>query len=290
MKSTAFFRLAFFATAIVIAPWCAAQTTEMATTMTVGGLTPTARADKLDGLVRLTADQRAKAIDIFTRQDAAMERATSTQRPPLFRIFEAAQAELRSILTSDQLKIYDRTPQSEGGGFNYVEPQFRVKQLDKEVGLTADQKKVALAVYTEEYDALRALPFDQRAGAGTKFNRAATDQIRAILTPAQIDKRDSTEAASNARAEEEITAIEKAVRDSAGIRTRVGAKVGEILDLQRQGRSVRNPKGNRLGEARFKVSSESSSEFITVYWERVPATAPLKVTKITDAHNQVISP
>jgi hypothetical protein len=264
-----------------------AQSSDLMITGGAGSFTPEARANNTDAVVHLTSDQKAKLIDILRREDVAMTQASSAEpRIPFFKIFEAAQKEIRALLTADQVKVYDRTPQRQGGGLTIIEPQFKVKDLDNTVGLASDQKAVALEIYTEEYESLRLLSPEERPTLGAKYREAATAQIQAILTPSQIARRDGVIAASTARADEEINAIEQAVHDSAG----VAARVGPHIAIKRMGRSARNPSGDRLGDAHLKVTGDKGSETVVVYWERKPATAPVKITKITDAQNVVIAP
>jgi hypothetical protein len=288
MKATLITTLFVTALATVGAATAAhAQTSDAMVTVTPSSFTPEARANRTDALLHLTPEQKAKLIEILRREDVAMAQAPTVEpRIPFFKVFEAAQTEIRGLLSADQVKIYDRTPQMQGGGLTLPEPSFKVKELDSTVGLTSDQKAVALEIYTEEYESLRALSPEERSTLGVKYREAATAQIQAILTPAQIARRDGVIAATTARADEEINAIEQAVRNSAG----VAARVGPNLAIKRMGRSARNPSGDRLGDAHLKVTGDKGSEMIVVYWERKPATAPLKVTKITDAQNVVIGP
>lgn len=244
------------------------------------------RIARLDGVVHLTAEQKTQAATLFQQEETALAHMKPEDRrpPAVFQISERTTAGIRKMLTPEQLTEYDRTPSARGGGLTLLAPKFRVAQLDREVGLSDDQKKVALQVYTEEFESLLALAPEERESEGLRYTEAARDQIRALLTPEQIAKQDDAQGATIARSNEEITAIEKAVRSSAGL----AAHVGSITTLQRQGRS-RYANGTR-GEARFTATGDRGSEFITAYWERPSATAPLNVTKITDAHGTVIGP
>lgn len=244
------------------------------------------KVDRLATLVQLSPEQRELAAQIFAREDAAFRAATENKKPgAMFQAAENAIREIRAMLTPSQRAVYDHTPSARGGGLNLATPEERVKALDREVGLSGEQRKVALQVFTEEYESLAALAPEEREAKGLRFRNAANDQIRSLLTAAQVTKREDAAEAALARWNDEGAAIEKAVRECPG----VTARVGQILAIQRNGRSARMDKDSRTGEARLQVTGDRSALLVVVSWECRPKDSPLTITKLATPSGELLS-
>ncbi len=247
---------------------------------------------KLDALVHLTSDQKAKASAIFDHESTALDDAR-TKNPgfpgaggSIFKTVEQSIAEIRALLTPDQLAVYDRTPQTRGGGVTLATPEEQLRMLDRELGLSAAQKPIALQVFKEEYDAVLSLPWDQRRTEGAKYHKVADAEIHALLTPQQIENQNGAHSAQATRANEEVDAAEAAVRTS----SRLVTKIGDIVSVEKGPRRSRMAQGTRTGLAQFQVTGARSAETVVVSWERNPATAPVKITKIAGANGEVFGP
>ena len=148
---------------------------------------------KLDEAVALTPEQRAKAGEIIRASIAAtlalpgpgaVEKATQ--------IRQDMRRQIRALLTPAQQKKYDRTPQSDGGGLTQMPPETKVARLNEAVGLTSAQAKVAQKIFAEELDALLEIPEADRPLKGMEARQTARAEVRAILTPEQLSKYDTT--------------------------------------------------------------------------------------------------
>lgn len=261
---------------------------EVTVTSTTESLSAVAR---LDALVHLTPAQKGQAEAIFDQQDAALAEARdqNAKAPGAvadWKIVTHTLGQIRGILTPEQLAIYDRTPQMRGGDVMQASPEVRLQMLDREVGLTSAQKPVALQVFKEEYDAVLSLPWDQRSEGGNKYHLAADQEIHALLTPQQLAKQVNDRTTMVTRAQEEMDAAETALRAS----FRLTAKIGDIMYLENGRRRARMIQGNRSGDAFFKVTGAKSAETVVVSWERVPQTAPVKITKIASTDGEVFGP
>jgi hypothetical protein len=151
------------------------------------------RVERLDALVHLSATQKAQVSEAFAREEAAL----STMAPGKERMTEGAdfrqatRVRVRSVLTPEQRRKYDISPQSLGGGLP-TDPANLVMRLDQVATLTADQKtKATQIIWDDLTDQLAALPDDQPL-KGFMWGDKVRDQLRAILTPAQQAKFDST--------------------------------------------------------------------------------------------------
>jgi hypothetical protein len=257
--------------------------TLLAPAMFAAGPSPESRTDRLDGLVRLDAAQRQQALDIFRREDAELEALSAKDRlRKSFEIRSDSRARIRALLNPEQLHVFNRAPQFQGGGLNIPTPEAKLKQLDQETGLTPDQRQAALAVFTEEFNALVDLTLDERMLKGGPARRAAQNQIRDLLTPAQIAKQESRRAAAEAVDIEERTAMQKALRENAEVAGRVGA----IVRLSSNWSSSAVDDIGRKGSATFAVVGDRATARFTVSWERKPASAPVKVINVVSAPDQ----
>lgn len=243
------------------------------------------RVAQIDALVHLNPEQRTRIADLYTREAADLQAAASTHRG-MADIAHGTAANVRALLTPEQRAIFDRTPQSKGGGLTIAPPEVLVGVLDRQVGLSDAQKAVALKVYQEQFDALAAMSEEDRQANAAPIYQTARDQIRALLTPDQVDKSDAARSRMIARDPNDVAAIDQALRASSALAARVGA----ITSKRPIGRSMRSTKEGLSGEDRFAVTGESGSAVVTVSWTRWPATSPLSITKITAAQDDVIGP
>jgi len=123
------------------------------------GVAPEALVTRLDEAVALTADQKIRITEIFRQQADALALLSLGDHSEIAKEWEylkkvmeirmAARAQVRALLTAEQQRKYDRTPQNRGGGLT-LNPANRVARLNAEVGLTPEQKNLATEVYVEE--------------------------------------------------------------------------------------------------------------------------------------------
>ena len=161
-----------------------------------GGLTmmtPENQVARLNTLVPLTDAQKAVALKIFDDELEALLAIPEADRPAQGAVARrAALADVRAILTPEQQKTYDRTPQSNGGGLTLMSPENKLARLNALVALTDAQKAVALKIFDEELEALLAIPEADRPAQGAVARRTALADIRVILTPEQQKIFDAT--------------------------------------------------------------------------------------------------
>ncbi|HVS52233.1 MAG TPA: hypothetical protein VHD62_07750 [Opitutaceae bacterium] len=152
------------------------------------------RIARIDALVGLSADQKARLADVFQQQESALAALGAKGDPMVrFELMEKSRADVRAVLTPEQQKTYDRTPQVNGGGLTMMAPDKRVAQLDALVGLSPDQKQVALQIFEEELESLLLFPSTQeRLVQGMEVRQTTKKEVRDILTPAQRQKYDFT--------------------------------------------------------------------------------------------------
>lgn len=161
-----------------------------------GGLTlmtPEDQVARLNTLFTLTDAQKAVALKIFDDElEALLAIPEGDRLTKGGNARRAALADVRAILTPEQQKTYDRTPQMYGGGLTLMTPENKVARLNTLVTLTEAQKAVALKIFDEELEALLAIPEADRLAQGGNARRAALADVRAILTPEQQKIFDAT--------------------------------------------------------------------------------------------------
>ena len=82
-----------------------------------GAMSPDAMVARLDEAVTLTADQKAKATDIYTKEVADMQAlAPEDRRSKGQEIRDAANKDIRALLTPDQQTKFDAMPPPGKGG------------------------------------------------------------------------------------------------------------------------------------------------------------------------------
>lgn len=246
------------------------------------GPAPETRVSQLDALVHLDPSQRAQALTVFQRDAAEVDALSPQERPrKLFDIRANSRARIQALLTPDQLHVYNRAPQAQGGGRNIPPPEARVEQLDQQVGhtLTAEQKQAALQIYAKEFEVLVDLPQEQRFLTSAALRRETQDSIHELLTSMQVAKQQTFRSAEEATMIEEHAAMEKALRESAEVNARVGSIVRLSSDLASTGITAES----RKGWARYSVVGDRATAPYRVDWERVPANAPVKVVRVAPA-------
>lgn len=258
------------------------------------GVSPETMAERLDQAVALTAVQKAEVIEILRQQAESLQALPGTnpsdigkeweRLKAIMKIKTAARAQVRALLTAEQQMKYDRTPQIRGGG-QTMNVANRVARLDAEVVLTAEQKKLATEVYAEEVEELLMFPPEDRPAKGRAARQASKELIRAMLTPEQREKLDSTQRAAAAKSAEEKAFVEHFLRSS----NVVSMRVGSVTALTSPSSSVEELNGQfREGKYTYLVTGSVRSETLTVYWERTLPEAQLKVVKIEDSTGQPI--
>ena len=151
------------------------------------------RVARLDALVQLSSNQQTAALLIFAHENAVLDSLATpeerVQKGSDARL--ASRTQIRAVLTPEQRKKYDISPQTLGGG-SVVNPESFVDRLHQAIPLNAEQKTEALQIIWHEHiDQVAATPPDQ-APKGFFWSQAVRDQLRAILTPEQQAKFDAT--------------------------------------------------------------------------------------------------
>ena len=241
------------------------------------GMNPNFVVDRLDSLVHLNSAQRAAAIDIVTRENSALQAFAPGQERAIkgMPIRQAARAQIRAILTPDQQKIYDITPQSEGGGAT-VNAANRTSDLDRSVTLTDAQVMQVAAIYQKQVEALAALPPQDRTGlASIPIVQATKAAVRAVLTPEQQAKFDAN---PNSQPDmEEKAYVVSAIRSSSALAARLGA----ITRVRLSESSISSVNDQLLnGEYHYRVTGATGSETLTIQWKRTPSTGTFVIVKV----------
>jgi hypothetical protein len=144
----------------------------------------------VDSLVSLSAEQRARVTEIVNRTMAVLGTLSSAERLQDFKILGKMRTDIRDVLTPEQRKKYERTPQTNGGGLTVARPENKLERLDQLVALTAEQKTQAMRIFNTEFEALLALPDSERTMGGMTARKATREAIRAILDSGQQAKYD----------------------------------------------------------------------------------------------------
>jgi hypothetical protein len=156
------------------------------------GMKTESRVARLDQLVTLTDEQKVKAAEIFQAEDAALEALPGNDR--LVNGSDARQKsrqQIRALLTSVQRNKYDLAPQTLGGGLR-ANPDNMVNSLEQLLGLSPEQKQRAQEIlWNELADQLAAVPEGGEL-PGFRWREEARDKLRALLTPAQLQKYNTT--------------------------------------------------------------------------------------------------
>jgi hypothetical protein len=247
---------------------------------------PATRVAQLDEAIALSAEQKAKALEIYQTESEVSARLTGDDRVfKTFQLRQASRQQVRALLTPDQQKKYEITPTNRGGG-QTINPNNRVASLDREVTLTPAQKTVALEIFTEEAESLRALDPADRPGKGREYREAAKEQIHMLLTPEQRKKKDDLRTAAEMTESEERKFAENALRTSSA----VAGRVGTVAMIVPSGGQIETARDVRKGRQHFEVTGKLKTEKLTVVWERSPASGPLKLIRIEDQNGHTVKP
>ncbi|HWA08080.1 MAG TPA: hypothetical protein VG838_01300 [Opitutaceae bacterium] len=158
-----------------------------------GGMNPQMMLNRLDSLVHLSGDQRARAEEILNQEADTLNAISPAERPLKgMETRQAAQDSLRALLGPVQRRLFDLTPQVQGGGLTLMSPANEVARLDTLVQLTAEQKTAALQIFTDQIEALMDIPSADRIEKGTPIRQGTRAAIRALLTPEQQQTYDAT--------------------------------------------------------------------------------------------------
>jgi hypothetical protein len=244
------------------------------------GPTPEMRVDRLDALVTLAPDQKPKVADVFRREDAELLALDPSDRPlKTMDVRQASRDRVRALLTPAQQKVYDRAPQVRGGGLTLPTPETKLANLDKNVGLTEVQKAVATLVFQEEFDALVAIPPGERLERGQPYRTAAQDQVRALLTPEQLNKMDNVQQAERAEDKANRTAVENVLRASKTIAARLGpiASLSVVTSMA----SITSKDASIKGTYTFRVVGGTATDTLVASWERSSPASDLRVVRVT---------
>lgn len=193
IRSTLFVVLAlFFATTLIAQPQ---------------RMTPQERTDRLATQLGLSADQKAKVLDLFTKQDEARQKAFTqgdreANRAAMEKLREETTKEMKSILTPEQYTKYEGLRREMGprggmrgegpGGTKPPSAQERTDQLAKELSLTAKQKTKVLKLFTQqEKEQQKAFASTKDAAMRTRMEKQRKqmdNKLKAILTKTQYAK------------------------------------------------------------------------------------------------------
>lgn len=262
----------------------------LAAGMDVGRMVDT-RVNWLDQLVQLTATQKAQAAVVFKTEIDALQAFTSLDDRMIkgTPIRQNSRAQIRTLLTPAQQRIYDASPQRLGGG-SMNDPARLAERVDKVVTLTDAQTLQVAAIFQHETDALQALSPADRPSQGAPIRQASKAQIRALLTPEQQQKFDANPNGAEDLAEKAfVTAFIKsapAVVAHFGTITRMipGDSSLNFVDVNGAGSSLKG------GTYTFAVQGSTTSGTITVYWEKPAPTEPIKIGRVEGPGGATIQP
>lgn len=150
------------------------------------------KVHQLDALVQLSAAQQTDAATQFAQEDEALGKIPSAERPEKgATIRVGTRDQIRALLTPEQRRIYDISPQSVGGGLS-IDPASLVARLDETVALTAEQKAKAREIFWADIiDQASALNGEEHLN-GFRWRDSVRRNLREILSPAQQVKFDQT--------------------------------------------------------------------------------------------------
>ena len=151
------------------------------------------RVARLDALVGLAPEQKAAALDIFSGENAILDSFTTLEDRMLkgAPARDSSRAHIRAMLTPEQRKKYDLSPQADGGGL-MSNPENMVERADKLLRFSADQRRQALAIiWNELIEQIAATP-DDEAPKGFFWTQAVQDHLRTIMTAEQLRLYDTT--------------------------------------------------------------------------------------------------
>jgi Spy/CpxP family protein refolding chaperone len=171
-------------------------------------MTPQERTDRLATQLSLSAEQKAKVLALFTRQDEARQKAFQRgdregNREAMGKLREETNKEMKSILTAEQFAKYESIrggmgprgggPGTGPGGAGPMTAQERADRLAKNLSLSAEQKAKVLQFFTEQDHARQEAMKDRddrgAMRAAMQKQREETDKkLKTILTKEQYTK------------------------------------------------------------------------------------------------------
>lgn len=262
-------------------------------------VSPETLAERLDGSVSLTADQKARIIALFQKQEAVLKAlpAQGNVDAPvdvdrmqdrfkrMLAIHTATRAEVRALLTPEQQVKFDHISQLRGGG-QTQNTLLRVARLDDQVGLTTEQKKLATDIYDEEYEELLAFPPEERMMKGREARLSSKALIDAMLTPEQQRMLESIQAANTKKYNDDKKEIMDLLKSSAAVAMRVGT-IGQLTLVNSY---THSDSQKRVGKATYKVTGEHGTDVFTIYWERSQASGPAQLIKVEGPNGELLQP
>jgi hypothetical protein len=150
--------------------------------------TPESRVEQMDKVLKLTADQKAQILKIYT--DAAASAQQGGRRGGFFG--GATTEAVEKVLTPDQVKTWRAYTLKQS-------VDRRITQIDQAVTLTANQKEKITPIIEKEINAQNTLMAEMRAQGENADReamrdkmteiRSATDKaLESILTKEQLEK------------------------------------------------------------------------------------------------------
>lgn len=248
---------------------------------------PEYRADRLSNLVALTPSQHAQATDVFRLEDRELAAVSQANRPVQgMDARQASRDRIRALLTSAQQKIYDRTPQPNGGGLTVAQPDNKVSRLDQQVVLSPAQRQVAQEVYQEEFEGLVSLAPAERLEKGMPFRQAAREQIRALLTPEQLAKMEDDQQSQLAQSADERKELEDALRAVQGLSVRIGSvvKLSIASYTSSQDQRAKLKSGTWTG----RVLGSTGAETVTVTWQKDLPAGAVRILRVVGSNGEMI--
>jgi hypothetical protein len=171
---------------LLAAAWCAGLLAASVHAQAFNLKRPELTVESLDRLVSLTPEQKSKAIDIVSHAVADLENLSDQERlRDEKQVRPRMRAEIRALLTPEQLRKYDRTPQPQGGDLTLQTPENKTARLDALLALSPQQKAQAMEILSRELDDLLALPEADRLQKGAPIRQRTRVEIRDILTSVQ---------------------------------------------------------------------------------------------------------
>jgi hypothetical protein len=260
---------------------------------------PQEMIDGFDAIVAFTPEQRAEAEKILRDEKHALEQLR--QEPvevadiKAMEIIDAARARIHALFSPDQLRKFEATPQSAGGGASEDHSSYDVESLDEEVGLSEEQKTQALAIFRKRNAIDQSLSSTQNQDESVEeaVINATIKAVDALLTPQQKARRKAREQAEQSRTDEESAQAETAVRSSAVLKARIGAiKTLEVPSGPETASTdcMDASRDKRWGSFRYRVVGTRGAEKVTVYWVREPSKGKVRILKIEDSAGQPIAP
>jgi hypothetical protein len=251
------------------------------------GFNPYNALSRLDEAVPLTAEQKSKVLKIFETEAGALNAIPAADRPQKGAEFrQLAQAQLRALLDPEQLRKFDRTPQSQGGGLTMMSPENSVARLDKIVSLSNAQKKMAAEIFAEEIDELASLAPNERADKRTAIRQAAGAEVTMLLTPEQQQIMDANQHTVFSQSAEVRAKVASFLRTSSAIAARVGT-VTRLVMVSSSDSSV-NDGPPSSGTFSYTVIGKTKTETLEVYWKKPAPDSPANVVELTGSDGKII--